>query len=201
MVFRYLMRGNVCTICAHPRTQAIDSALMEGGKLIPVAGQFGVAKSSLARHKNNCLAPRLQAVAKLVTPQNTIREPVERAKRIVRGEAPTVDDVLGLSGLLDRLARSLERLEGAADHAALSKAHLALASLSGQISKAVETSAKLQGIGRHDDAPPDRHFTVQIHIPDRGMPPMRTIDATAAKPEGATPILLGGVEIGFDERE
>jgi len=49
-----------CTICTHPDREAIDAALVAGGPLRDIAGQFRISKSALARHKGShipaCLA-------------------------------------------------------------------------------------------------------------------------------------------------
>jgi len=64
-----------CSICDHPRRQAIDDALFGGGTatgtstgtggttLRDIAGQFGVAKSTLQRHKQHVGAVRKCAKA------------------------------------------------------------------------------------------------------------------------------------------
>jgi len=40
-----------CTICTHTERAAINAALLTGTALRDIAGQFGVSKSSLDRHK------------------------------------------------------------------------------------------------------------------------------------------------------
>lgn len=42
-----------CTVCDHPDREAIDAALVAGGSLRDIAGQFRISKSALARHKGN----------------------------------------------------------------------------------------------------------------------------------------------------
>lgn len=142
----------------------IDQALIGGGKLVPTGARFGVTKSSLGRHKNRCLAPKLAAAARMVRPAAEVLAPVRRAEGIVRGDQPAISDLLGSHGLLERLARSLERLEGAADAAAEGELHGSLAALSGQIHRGVEASAKLQGLYA-DSAEQNRPtFSIQINI-------------------------------------
>ncbi|MFM5913433.1 MAG: hypothetical protein ACKOPR_01615, partial [Chakrabartia godavariana] len=70
-------------------------------------------------------------MAKLMQPARENRAPVERAKAIASGQTPSADEVLTLTGLLDRLSRSLNRLEAAADEAVTDKMHSALAAVSG----------------------------------------------------------------------
>lgn len=45
-----------CTLCVHPDRAAIDAALLEGGAYRDVAGQWGVSKSAVERHKRDHLA-------------------------------------------------------------------------------------------------------------------------------------------------
>lgn len=144
----------------------IDEALVAGGTLIPTARRFGVGKSALGRHKNNCLAPKLAAAAKMVQPIGVDRAPVERAKAIVSGVAPTSVDLLGMQGLMERLARSLERLEQAADSAAGNELHGALAALSGQIHRGIEATAKLQGLYAEPEVQDRERFSITINLPD-----------------------------------
>lgn len=55
--------------------------------------------------------------------------------------------MLGLGDLIGTMKRNLARLERAADEAEGEKARLALAALSGQVSRAVEVAAKVSGVG------------------------------------------------------
>lgn len=188
MVFNYLMRGQKCTACHHPQSADIDDGLASGAPLIPTAAQFGLSKSALARHRAQCLAPRLRAAARIASPSKVVRKGVTRAKAIAAGKAPSPQDVLDLTGLLDRVARSLERLEGAAQTAATTKAHLPLAALSGQLHKGIETAARLQGIGRQDDKPPAAGLTINIALPPNPMQPVKGIVAeSVAVPVEAKP--------------
>ena len=136
-----------CSVCFSGDRSAIDAALVAGQFLVPTAAKYGVSKSALGRHRASCLAPQLAAAAKMVAPSSETRAPVERAKAIIAGSAPTAADALSLGGLLSTLGRSLERLETAADLAAGDKALAALAALSGQLHRGIEAAAKIQGIG------------------------------------------------------
>jgi hypothetical protein len=42
--------GRLCTICAHPETQAIDEALGIGRAFRDIAARFGVSRAALHRH-------------------------------------------------------------------------------------------------------------------------------------------------------
>lgn len=159
------MATPTCSICLRADLAAIDAALSAGGTLIPTAAQFGVSKSALGRHRTNCLAPKMAAAAKVLQPIRESREPVERAKAIAMGDAPSPQEVLTLTGLLDRLARSLDRLEGAADTAANDNLHSALAAVSGQLHRGIEGAAKLQGLYAEPDIQQQSRFSINIVLP------------------------------------
>ena len=171
-----VMASPVCSICQRTDLTAIDAALAAGGTLIPTSSHFGVSKSALGRHRANCLAPKLKAAAKVLTPVREIRSPVERARAIAMGDMPSPHEVLTLTGLLDRLGRSLDRLEGAADTAATDNLHSALAALSGQIHRGVESAAKLQGFGNAPEAQQQPKFSVNIIIPQAMQEPPTPFD-------------------------
>ena len=102
---------------------------------------------------------------------------VQQAKAIVAGQAPTPGEVLSLTGLLERLARSLDRLDSAADAAAGESLHAALAAVTGQLHKGVETAAKLQGLYTDADQPAREKFSITINLPD-GVPTVAPMDIT-----------------------
>lgn len=153
-----------CSICARLDVGEIDAALVAGGKLVATAERFGLTKSALHRHKTNCLAPKIAAAAKMLQPASEIRKPVERARAIVEGGVPGLDELLGLEGLLGKLARSLDRLEAAADDAAGTGLHGALAALSGQIHRGIESTAKLRGLYVEPELQQWPAFSIQINL-------------------------------------
>ncbi len=53
----------VCTVCSHERRAAIDRALVEGRPIRRIAAEFGVAESSLHRHRGH-IAAAVEAEAK-----------------------------------------------------------------------------------------------------------------------------------------
>lgn len=85
-----------CSICNHPNRAAIDKALVtRSASMRDVAGQYGVSRSALSRHKTNHL-PRLVQAA----------EVAEAAQAVTSGVA-LIDE-------LDRLlSRSLAILKAA----------------------------------------------------------------------------------------
>src|SRR6516165_10395474 len=97
---------SICSICDHPRHSEIDDALSAGGAIRGISARFNISKSALHRHKVAHLAPKIAAVAKVMRGVKAAREPVQRAKAIAAGATPTPDDILDLTSLLDRVARS-----------------------------------------------------------------------------------------------
>jgi len=161
------MASPACSICQRPDLPDIDAALASGTTIMATAAHHGASKSALGRHKLNCLAPKLAAAAKIVQPIKQGREPVERAKAIIMGQQPVATDLLSLNGLLDRLARSLERLEGAADMAAGDNMHAALAAVSGQLHRGIETAGKLQGLYAEPEVQRQPPFSITINLPNK----------------------------------
>lgn len=175
----------LCHACTHPDRAAIDAALGSGTPLRAVAERFGLSRSGAHLHLRNHLHPMLAAAAKATTPTEAVREPVQRAKAILEGSAPTASDILALTGLLERLVKNLDRLDGAADAAADGQP-AALAALSGQITRAIEAAGKLQGFYAAGEAAAGPRFSVTINmpkIPDQAAP---AIDV-APTPHAPTP--------------
>ncbi len=159
-------------MCHHTKTLEIDDALVSGATLRTVADGHGLSKSALARHRKGCLAPKIAAALRVVAPSPTPRAEVVQAKAIVSGEVlPTHDDLLSLSGLLARLARSLGRLDDAADRAVTEDRPMALAALSGQLHRGIETTAKLQGLGNETREPDRPPTSITIIVPERNNGP------------------------------
>jgi hypothetical protein len=125
----------------------------------------------------------------MVQPTKVLKAPVTRAKAIVAGATPTVDDVLDLTALLDRLGRSLERLENGAISASSENLHAAHAGLAAQLHRGIEVVGKLRGY--YSDAPPQsggEKFSISINIPEVGAAPASrpTIDITP-QPQASVP--------------
>jgi hypothetical protein len=156
-----------CSVCNYVARQDVEAALLQGDATRKVAERFGLTKSAVGRHRLNCLGPKVAAAARIVAPASTARAPIERAKAIVAGDAPTYQDALDLSGLLERIARSLERLEGAAVATAEEGLYTPLAALSGQLHKGIDTAARLQNIGAPNQPPaPGSGFSLVIKLPE-----------------------------------
>jgi len=156
-----------CSVCVHPQLPDIEDALSTGVSVRAAQARFGLSKSAIARHRLNCLGPKVAAAARIVTP-SPAKAQVQRAKAIVAGEVATPGDVITLTGLLDRLTRSLDRLEVAADSAAVEGLHASLAAVTGQLHKGVETAARLGGFCSDNQQTAGEKFSIQIILPDVG---------------------------------
>ncbi len=159
---------------------------MAGGKLVPTAAKFGVSKSTLGLHRSRCLAPRLVAATKIVTQGPLAKQETARAKAIAAGKAePTLAERISLTGLLEKIDRSLQRLETAAGIALADNVPTALAAVSGQLHRGVETAARLQGLGPTPQEPAEgSKFNIVINIPTPSgntYNPLRTVSAGAGE--------------------
>lgn len=161
-----------CTICTHAEKVAIETELTQGVSGREVARRHGLSKSSVLRHRNNCLAPKLQAAARIVSPVRDGQAEVKRARAIAAGEVvPTPDDVVKSAVLVDRMQRSLARLEGAAEDAYSEKAHAALANLSAQLHRAIEVIARLTNVVEPENSKPA--YSIVFNFPSPQAPSHR----------------------------
>jgi hypothetical protein len=109
-----------CSICGNEARDEINSALFGNTSLRAVAVNFGVARSSLDRHRRKCLTPRIAlALARF--------EEIDR-KRLVA-------DLLGIR---DHLAAGVMRTSAAKEYGAL-------VALSGEYRKLVELVGRFTG--------------------------------------------------------
>jgi hypothetical protein len=130
----------------------------------------------------------------MVAPASASRAEVQRAEAIASGAVqPLPDDLLTLAGLLGRMARSLERLEAAADLSLAENTPTALAAVSAQLHRGIETAAKMQGLYAEPAQPAAPAFSVIFKLSENEPrpllqsepPPLRSAaDATGA---GALP--------------
>jgi hypothetical protein len=129
-------------------------------------------------------------MAKVMQSTKEAKAPVTRAKAIAAGATPTVEDVLSLSGLLERISRSLDRLENGAISASTENLHAAHAALAGQLHRGIEAAGKLRGY--YSDAPAQsggEKFTITINVGQPNTPPASrpTIDITPKSEASPTP--------------
>jgi transposase-like protein len=53
----------ICTVCAHAKREAVDAALLASEPYRDIAGQFGLSKSAVERHRQDHIAPTLAKAA------------------------------------------------------------------------------------------------------------------------------------------
>lgn len=192
---------NPCKVCQGAHRQAIEDALMVGASVRSLEARYGVSKSAISRHRANCLQPKVAAASRLLSATEA-RQDVARARAIMSGSAPAPTDVLSLAGLLERVARSLERLEAAADAAAGESQHTPLAALSSQLHRGIETAAKLQGIGAEDSSNTPRLQIIfgRPAVPDQPQTPAPRDVTPAATPRSMTLEFGGSRSLQESER-
>lgn len=105
--------SRVCTVCAHADLHAINKALVAGGSLRDIAGQFQLSKSAVERHQAEHL-PKLLTQAKAEADVAHALDVVQQLKTI-NGAALTVlrdartarDGELALKAI-DRILKQIE---------------------------------------------------------------------------------------------
>lgn len=154
-----------CTVCTSPKKAELDAALIQGVSVRAAAQQYGFSKSAVERHKNSHLKARLTAEHRKAERERP--DPAKHAQGVAEGRlTPTADDLLSLSGVMGRLARSLDRLEEAAEAAADTGMYQGLAAVSGQLHRAVDAICKIQGLYSEKASPaPTTSFGVIINLP------------------------------------
>lgn len=154
-----------CSVCVNQVRLKVESDLAAGKTVREVALEYGLSKSSVARHRVNCLAPRLAAAARIVTPAPVIRSEITRAKAIAAGRVEAAQtDIASLAGLVQRIGKSIDRLEDAASTAMSDGSFSSLAMLSSQLHRGIEVIAKLQGLGAEQAADGPR-FSIHFSLP------------------------------------
>ena len=145
-----------CKVCHHPSRAEIDRRLLSGEAAAAVARTLGLTKQAVNRHAKNHLRPAVQATA--------IRSGALKHPGAVVAAGGTVEpgEMIELTSLLRAMQRNLKRLEQAADGAAGEGSRLAVAALGGQISRAVETAARIAGVGQEKADRPA--FSVTINM-------------------------------------
>lgn len=124
--------GRRCTICAHPRIDALNADIVRGIALNAVARKYGLDGTSVHRHAKNHLTEEMRR---------------EIAVEIKRERAQAVatelnDERLDIASTYDALARRVERLISKAEEEG--NDGLALASMEG-LRKVLHDMAIMQG--------------------------------------------------------
>lgn len=107
-----------CTICAHAERSAIDRRLVAGEPHVQLADEFGVGRSSLARHFDGHIVPSIaesaavREVAEAHHASDLLGEVVrikERAE-VLLDKAEAQNDIPAATGALRELRRTVELL-------------------------------------------------------------------------------------------
>jgi DNA-binding transcriptional ArsR family regulator len=110
-----------CTVCSHPARESIDSAIIRRAPYRDIARRFGVSKDSLSRHLNEHLAEYVQKALSEYGTGKSIR-------------------------VLDRLGRTVERLDAFLDAAENNGDGAEFRANAAELRKQLELIAKLQGV-------------------------------------------------------
>lgn len=102
-----------CTICKHADRSQIDAALISGGPLRSIADRFTTSKTSLIRHRDNCISQQLQKAregsnsAQASALIRRLREITEKTTRVLTRAQLQKNGDLALKAIA-RLERQLE---------------------------------------------------------------------------------------------
>ena len=114
----------ICKVCGHADLASINQALVEGVSIRDIAGQYALSKSSVARHKANCIPASLvkareaSQVAQADDLLSQIRDLQQKTLSIL-DRSTGKDDRLALSAIrearsnIDLLGRLLGELDSA----------------------------------------------------------------------------------------
>ena len=77
----------VCSICKHKKRAQIEAAIAEGESLRTIADRYATSKTTLIRHKENCIKPAIQLVqtAQVIKTGVSSLERLDRAAELVDG--------------------------------------------------------------------------------------------------------------------
>lgn len=106
-----MKRGPTCTVCAHPKRAAIESAV---GSLDVVAARFSLKRSTLDRHRKHATPPALPPApaddGKPLELRNVTRETIVTMRRLLPVSPPS--DAHKIAGAITQATRLLARLDG-----------------------------------------------------------------------------------------
>jgi hypothetical protein len=205
--------GRSCSICIHPDRQWIDALIATGASDYEVARQFPVERISVGRHRRqHILAPMKDRMAIIAKDSEEKRQRRELAQAAASDEPSTqalVEATLGLRRQVEKLSAIEARLARMSDAAEQAGAAAAVAQLSAQQYRGIETGARLAGLrGFNPTSPAGQaseakvfsisiHFagsgrTEEINILDTGHSPTR--EAAANEDDG----VVGGTTVTND---
>jgi hypothetical protein len=169
-----MAKGRACSICVSEKlTKTVTRLLAEGATQAEISRQLGLGKMSLSRHVRAHLLPVTQAIARAVERDNPAR--AQRRELIEAAENGELnpEHYLSLSAIVGDLKSAAERIERASGKAEENGQMNAVAALSGQAIRAVETRAKLGSVGgfapqkNRDGGEAAAPFSLTIHLAGR----------------------------------
>lgn len=98
-----------CTVCKHPERDAIDRALVDGASLRDIAGQYGLTKSSVARHQAEHLPASLVKAAEAEDVAHAID--IVKQLKAINGAALEVLKNARASGDGDLVLKAVDRVQ------------------------------------------------------------------------------------------
>ena len=90
------LKGRPCSVCTHPQTREIATALLAGGTVRDVGRRYGIAASTLARHQRMHLLPRLTAAETTAPARIQAMESREERLDVLRAMYALYDRAIGL---------------------------------------------------------------------------------------------------------
>jgi hypothetical protein len=140
-----------CLVCCHPKRQAIDALIATGASDYEVGRQFGIERVSVGRHRRqHIIKPAQDRLAILAKDADARRERQELATAAASDTPSTqalVEATLGLRRQMAKLDAIEQRLERMAQASEQAGSPVGVSQLSSQQLRAIETGAKLGGIG------------------------------------------------------
>jgi hypothetical protein len=73
-----------CSVCRHSQRSEIDAELLAGGPLRPMADRYRLSKTSLIRHRTNCISVQLakaKEISEVATASSLVKELRELTKK------------------------------------------------------------------------------------------------------------------------
>jgi hypothetical protein len=176
---RLVFMSRPCACCCSPSVAQIAAAVLNGATDIAIAAQFGLDRQAVRRHRiQHIMAPAAAAAALAGKGRTAVQ--ARAALAAASAEDPRV--WIALDSVVRDLRRVRDRLDGAADDAAVARQYAPLAALSGQLLRADGLRAQLGGIGAQERGQPASGFKLTINV---GTAAPLTIEGDAASiPDG-----------------
>lgn len=161
------MPGRPCTICSDPVKLRRTAELIAAGLSDQaIADAVGAGRMAVARHRTNHVLAPAQAVATAAAKGATVA--AERAALVAAAEQGDPAAYLALGAIVHDLRDAVERLQRTAQAAEDDGQRMTVAAVTAQLLRAMETRAKLGGVGGYGAArdPGGEHrVSIQINLP------------------------------------